>query len=79
MVYLIWGLTGLAIVLGFALGVTLGIRWNYSRKSVGTILVGYTGEEDEPAQMFLNLDEEVSSLESRDYAVMRIKKISARK
>ena len=44
MSYLIWILTGIAVVLGFCLGVVLGIRRDLSRESVGTIIVGYTGE-----------------------------------
>lgn len=56
MVYLIWGLVGMGVVVGIALGATLGIRMDLGKMSDGTMLVGYTGEEDDGAHLFLNLD-----------------------
>ena len=55
MSYLIWILTGIAVVLGFCLGVVLGIRRDLSRESIGTIIVGYTGEEDDGAHLLFFL------------------------
>lgn len=79
MVYLIWGLVGMGIVVGIALGATLGIRMDLGKMSDGTMLVGYTGEEDDDAHLFLNLDKEVDQLEDKDYVVLRVKKLKARK
>lgn len=79
MSYLIWILTGIAVVLGFCLGVVLGIRRDLSRESVGTIIVGYTGEEDDGAHLFLNLDESPDNLESNDYVILRVQKVKSRK
>lgn len=78
MAYLVWILTGLAIVLGFLLGLTLGMTHDYRKKAVGTLLIGYTGEEDDGAHMFLNMDKAVEDIESSEYAVLRIKKVKAR-
>ena len=55
MVYLVWGLVGMGVVVGIALGATLGIRMDLGKMSDGTMLVGYTGEEDDGAHLFLNL------------------------
>lgn len=79
MVYLIWGLVGMGVVVGIALGATLGIRMDLGKMSDGTMLVGYTGEEDDGAYLFLNLDKEVDQLEDKDYVVLRVKKLKARK
>lgn len=78
MVYLIWILTGLAIVLGFLLGLMLGKRHDIRKEAVGTIHIAYFGEEAEP-EMFLTLDEPVCSLSGKDYAVLRLKTGKARK
>ena len=43
------------------------------------MLVGYTGEEDDGAHLFLNLDKKVDQLEDKDYVVLRVKKLKARK
>ena len=77
--YLIWILKGIAVVLGFCLGVVLGIRRDLSRESVGTIIVGYTGEEDDGAHLFLNLDESPDNLETNDYVILRVQKVKSRK
>ena len=79
MVYLIWGLVGMGVVVGIALGATLGIRMDLGKMSDGMMLVGYTGEEDDGAHLFLNLDKEVNQLEDKDYVVLRVKKLKARK
>lgn len=79
MVYLIWGLVGMGVVVGIALGATLGIRMDLGKMSDGTMLVGYTGEEDDGPHLFLNLDKEVNQLEDKDYVVLRVKKLKARK
>ena len=79
MVYLIWGLVGMGVVVGIALGATLGIRMDLGKMSDGTMLVGYTSEEDDGAHLFLNLDKEVNQLEDKDYIVLRVKKLKARK
>ena len=79
MSYLIWILTGIAVMLGFCLGVVLGIRRDLSRESVGTIIVGYTGEEDDDAHLFLNLDESPDNLETNDYVILRVQKVKSRK
>lgn len=79
MSYLIWILTGIAVVLGFCLGVVLGIRRDLSRESIGTIIVGYTGEEDDCAHLFLNLDESPDGLETNDYVILRVQKVKSRK
>ncbi len=78
MVYLVWILTGLAIVLGFLLGVLLGKRRDLHKEAVGTIHVAYFGDETEP-EMFLTLDNPVSSLDGKDYAVLRLKTGKTRK
>ena len=36
MVYLIWGLVGMGVVVGIALGATLGIRMDLGKMSDGT-------------------------------------------
>ncbi len=79
MSYLIWILTGIAVVLGFCLGVVLGIRRDLSRESIGTIIVGYTGEEDDGAHLFLNLDKSPDGLETNDYVILRVQKVKSRK
>lgn len=79
MSYLIWILTGIAVVLGFCLGVVLGIRRDLSRESIGTIIVGYTGEEDDGAHLFLTLDESPDGLETNDYVILRVQKVKSRK
>ena len=79
MAYLIWGLVGMGVVVGIALGATLGIRMDLGKMSDGTMLVGYIGEEDDGAHLFLNLDKEVNQLEDKDYVVLRVKKLKARK
>ena len=79
MAYLVWILTAIAIALGFALGVILGKNHDYRKLAIGTMLVGYTGEEDDAAHLFLNLDEDVSGIESREFVVLRVKKVKARK
>lgn len=53
MAYLVWILTGIAIVLGFLLGLLLGKTHDYRKKSVGTLLVGYTGEDDDGAHILI--------------------------
>ena len=79
MAYLVWILTGLAIILGFLLGLVLGTTHDYRKKAVGTLLIGYTGEEDDGAHLFLNMDKAVEDIERSEYAVLRIKKVQARK
>ena len=79
MAYLVWILTGLAIILGFLLGLVLGMTHDYRKKAVGTLLIGYTGEEDDGAHLFLNMDKAVEDIERSEYAVLRIKKVQARK
>lgn len=79
MVYVVWGLTGIAIVLGFLFGVVLGIRHDYGQEAIGMLMIGYTGEEDEAAQMFLNLSKDVAHFETNDYVVLRVKRLRARK
>lgn len=79
MVYVVWILTGLAIILGFMLGLVLGRTHHYKKDAIGTLLVGYTGEEDDGAHLFLNMDEAVEDIENREYAVLRVKKVKARK
>ena len=79
MAYLVWILTGLAIILGFLLGLLLGMTHDYHKKTVGTLLIGYTGEEDDGAHLFLNMDKAVEDIEGSEYAVLRIKKVQARK
>lgn len=49
------------------------------QKAVGTLLIGYTGEEDDSAHLFLNMDKAVEDIEGSEYAVLRIKKVQARK
>ncbi len=78
MVYLVWILTGLAVVLGFLLGVLLGKRHDIWKEAVGTIHIAYFGEEAEP-EMFLTLDNPVGSLEGKEYAVLRLKTGKTRK
>lgn len=77
MAYLVWILTGIAIVLGFLLGVILGKGFGLGRKSVGTIHV-ISVDENAP-EMFLTLDKDVNTLIGRQYAVLRIKTGKARK
>lgn len=79
MAYLVWILTGLAIILGFLLGLILGMTHDYRKKAVGTLLIGYTGEEDDNAHLFLNMDKAVEDIEGSKYVVLRIKKVQARK
>lgn len=79
MIYLVWALIGLGIVLGIALGMTLGYRQDMNKMSDGDLMVGYTGEEDDGAHLFLNLDREVNDLEDKDYVILRVKKVQARK
>ena len=79
MVYLVWALIAMGVAVGVALGVVLGARMDLGEMSDGTIMVGYTGEEDDGPHLFLNLDKEVSELEDKDYVVLRIKKLKPRK
>ena len=79
MAYMVWLLTGIAVLIGFFLGIVLGIRRDLHDESVGTIFVGYTGEEDDGAHLFLDLDEDISGFETNDYVVLRIRKVKARK
>lgn len=74
MAYLVWILTILAIILGFLLGLILGMTHDYRKKAVGTLLIGYTGEEDDSAHLFLNMDKAVEDIEGSEYAVLRIKR-----
>lgn len=78
MVYLIWILTGTAVILGFLLGVLLGKRRDLCKEAVGTIHVAYFGDEAEP-EMFMTLDNPVSALEGKEYAVLRLKTGKTRK
>ena len=78
MVYLVWILTGLAVIMGFLLGVLLGKRRDLRKEAVGTIHVAYFGDEAEP-EMFLTLDNPVSALEGKEYAVLRLKTGKTRK
>lgn len=78
MAYLVWILTGIAIVLGFLLGLLLGKNHDYRKKSVGTLLVGYTGEDDDGAHLFLSMDKAVEDIENTEYAILRVKKVKAR-
>ena len=64
MAYLVWILTILAIILGFLLGLILGMTHDYRKKAVGTLLIGYTGEEDDSVHLFLNMDKAVELLET---------------
>ena len=73
MAYLVWILTILAIILGFLLGLILGMTHDYRKKAVGTLLIGYS------AHLFLNMDKAVEDIEGSEYAVLRIKKVQARK
>ena len=57
----------------------LGMTHDYRKKAVGTLLIGYTGEEDDSAHLFLNMDKAVEDIEGSEYAVLRIKKVQARK
>lgn len=75
MAYLVWILTGIAIVLGFLLGLLLGKTHDYRKKSVGTLLVGYTGEDDDGAHLFLSMDKAVEDIENAEYAILRVKKV----
>ena len=52
---------------------------DYRKKAVGTLLIGYTGEEDDSAHLFLNMDKTVEDIEGSEYAVLRVKKVQARK
>ena len=79
MVYLVWAFIAAGIVLGIALGMTLGYRHDLGKMSDGVLMVGYTGEEDDGAHLFLNLDREVDNLQDKDYVVLRVKKVQARK
>ena len=74
MAYLVWILAVLAIILGFLLGLILGMTHDYRK-----LLIGYTGEEDDSAHLFLNMDKAVEDIEGSEYAVLRIKKVQARK
>lgn len=77
MAYLVWILTGIAIALGFLLGIVLGKGFCLGRKSIGTIHVISTDET--APEMFLTLDKDVCTLVGREYAVLRIKSGKARK
>lgn len=79
MVYILYILTALAIVLGFLLGVVLGIRHDYKQESIGMLMVGYTGEPDEGPHIFLNLKESVEHFHTNDYVVLRVQRLKARK
>ena len=77
MAYLVWILTGIAIALGFLLGIVLGKGFGLGRKAVGTIHV--ISIDNEAPEMFLTLDQNVSALVGREYAVLRIKTGKTRK
>lgn len=51
MAYLVWILTGLAIILGFLLGLILGMTHDYRKKAVGTLLIGYAHSNRVSAQI----------------------------
>jgi hypothetical protein len=63
---------------GFLLGLLLGKTHDYRKKSVGTLLVGYTGEDDDGAHLFLSMDKAVEDIENAEYAILRVKKVKAR-
>ena len=79
MVYLVWALIGAGIVLGIALGATLGVRMDLGKMSDGVLYVGRTSNEEDGANMFLNLEKEVSELHDKDYVVLQVKELKARK
>ena len=79
MVYLVWALIGAGIVLGIALGVTLGVRMDLGKMTDGVLYVGRTSEEEDGANLFLNLEKEVSELHDKDYVVLKVKELKARK
>ena len=79
MIYLIWALVGMGIVLGIALGATLGVRMDLGKMSDGMLYVGRTSEEEDGANLFLNLEKEVSELHDKDYVVLQVKELKARK
>lgn len=79
MIYLIWALIALGVVLGIALGVTLGTRMDLGKMSDGMLYVGRTGEKSDGTNLFLNLDKEVDELHDKDYVVLQVKELKARK
>ena len=46
MVQLIWGLVGMGVVVGIALGATLGIRMDLGKMSDGTMLTSSDGSKE---------------------------------
>lgn len=79
MVYLVWALIALGIVVGIAFGVSLGVRMDLGKMSDGVIYVGRTSQEEDGANLFLNLEKEVSELHDKDYVVLQVKEVKARK
>ena len=79
MIYLIWALVGMGIVLGIALGATLGVRMDLGKMQDGVLYVGRTSEEEDGENLFLNLEKEVSELHDKDYVVLQVKELKARK
>lgn len=79
MVYLVWALIALGIVVGTAFGVSLGVRMDLGKMSDGVIYVGRTSQEEDGANLFLNLEKEVSELHDKDYVVLQVKEVKARK
>ena len=79
MIAVFWFLVILAIGLGFLLGVVLGIRHDFRGEAVGSLIIGTTGEEDDPPHLFLNLDESIADFESEDFVLLRVKRVEAQK
>lgn len=79
MVYLVWALVGMGVVLGIALGASLGVRMDLGKMSDGVIYVGRTSQEEDGENLFLNLDKEVSEMHDKDYIVLQVKELKARK
>lgn len=79
MVYLVWALIGAGIMLGIALGASLGVRMDLGKMADGVLYVGRTSEEEDGANLFLNLEKEVSELHDKDYVILQVKELKARK
>lgn len=75
MVYLVWGLAGLAVVLGFLFG--MGLQWEKAMRdeSIGELLVFLPEFAEEEKQFVLHVREENLDFLNQKYVVLRVEKV----
>lgn len=75
MLYLVWGLVGVAVVLGFLFGISLQGEKALQDESIGELLVFLPEFEEEEKQFILHIRRENLDFLNQKYVVMRVKKV----